>query len=224
MFDFQRVSQQFQDEFDALRAEAHKLADVFRETAFFEDPRRFQHAHYGYLMACMGRVDQYSALWKGTLQGDGTNQTQRMIDFLAEFVYPLPDQVRIHSLVVKMFRHSLMHTGALRVAFDRSDGVAYTWRVQFGKLPDGIDHYTITTVDPKFQDQVVRMPLPQGWVLKEIRAINISIPMLVTGVYGGVSRYMYQLKDNKELQRNFMATEAEMLLQVFTHRLPTGAP
>jgi hypothetical protein len=147
-----------------------------------------------------------------------------MIDFLAEFVYPLPEQVRIHSVVVQMFRHSLMHTGALHLAFDRGESVAYTWRVYFGRLPDGIDHYTITVVDPNYQDQIRRLQLPPNCVLNEIKAINISIPLLVTGIYQGVSRYMQRLKESEELQRNYSATETEMLLRVFTHLLPTGAP
>ena len=58
-----------------------------------------------------------------------------MIDFLAKFVYPMPEQLRIHSVVVQMFRHSLMHTGALRFVFDRGESVAYTWRVHLGRLP-----------------------------------------------------------------------------------------
>jgi hypothetical protein len=224
MFDFQRVSQQYLEEYDALRFEVHKLAELFHDNAFFGDPGNFRHAHYGYLMACMGRVDQYSALWQGTILGDRSDQTQRMIDFLATFVYPLSSHERVHSVVVKMFRHSLMHTGVLRFAFDRGEGVGYTWRVHFGKLPDGLDHYSITTVDPHYQDQLLRAPLPEGCALKEIRSINISIPLLVTGLYQGISRYMHQLRVSEDLQRKYLATEAEMTLQLFKHRLPNSTP
>jgi hypothetical protein len=224
MFDFQRVDRQFQTEFDALLFEVHTLADLFHGNSFYDDPLKFRHAHYGYLMACMARVDQYSAFWKGVIQGDRTDQTQRMIDFLATFVYPLPTFACVHSVAVKMFRHSLMHTGAMRFAFDRREGVGYTWRVQFGKFPDGIDHYSITTVDPKYMDRVLLSPLPKGCELKEIRAINISIPLLVTGLYQGVSRYMYLLRDREDLQRNYRKTETDMTTQVFDLRLPSAKP
>jgi hypothetical protein len=225
MFDFQRVNEEFQAEFDGLRFEVHKLADLFHANNFYEDPWRFRHAHYGYLMACMGRVDQYSALWKGTIHGDRTDQTQRMIDFLAKFVYPSPEFQRVHSVVVKMFRHSLMHTGAMRFAFDRRESAGYTWRVHFGILPAGLDHYSITTVDPKYQDRFLQLSLPKDCQLKEIRAINISIPLLVTGLYQGVSRYMHLLRESDDLQRKYMAIEADMTLQVFDLRLPsTGHP
>jgi hypothetical protein len=46
MFDFQHVSDLYQTEFDALRFETHKLAEVFQETGFLEDRRNFPHAHY----------------------------------------------------------------------------------------------------------------------------------------------------------------------------------
>jgi len=224
MFDFQSVNQQFQEDFDSLRSEVHTLADVFHDNNFYDDPWKFRHAHYGYIMASMGRVDQYSAFWKGAIQGDRTDQTQRMIDFLATFVYPLPEFERVHSVAVKMFRHSLMHTGALRFAFDRHEGVGYTWRIQFGVLPHGLEHYSITTVDLKYRDRLLRSPLPKNCELKEIRAINISIPLLVTGLYQGVSRYMHLLRENEALQTNYRATEANMTLQVFDLRLPTPAP
>jgi hypothetical protein len=143
-----------------------------------------------------------------------------MIDFLATFVYPSPEFQRVHSVVVKMFRHSLMHTGAMRFAFDRHESVGYTWRVQFGILPDGLDHYSITTLDPKYQGRLLSS-LPKDCQLKEIRAINISIPLLVTGLYQGVSRYMHLLRESDDLQRKYMATEADMALQVFDLRLPS---
>jgi hypothetical protein len=48
MFDFQRVNEEFQTEFDCLRFEVNKLADLFHANNFYEDPWRFRHAHYGY--------------------------------------------------------------------------------------------------------------------------------------------------------------------------------
>jgi hypothetical protein len=62
VFDYQRVFRQFEADFDSLQFEVRKLSDLFRSNNFFGDPRNFSHAHFGYLMACMGRIDQYSAL------------------------------------------------------------------------------------------------------------------------------------------------------------------
>jgi hypothetical protein len=143
-----------------------------------------------------------------------------MIDFLATFVYPLPQHRNVHSVVVKMFRHSLMHTGALRFAYDEVEEVGYTWRVQFGVLPGNLDHYSIEVVDPKYQDQLLTALSP-SCTLKEIRAINISIPVLVDNLYGGISRYLQQRRVDSGLQAKYMATEAVMVMQIFKRQLPT---
>jgi len=220
MFDFQRASNQYQVEFDALRMESHTLANLFEKNNYFgDDAGHFRYAHFGYLMACMGKVDQYSKLWKGPGRDD---QTQRMIDFLAEFVYPMPEFRRTHSVVVQMFRHSLMHTGEIRAIFDKDEGVGYTWRIHFGRLPDGLDHYSITEVDAVYQGLFKRLPLPAGCTLKGIRAINVSIPLLLDVLYGGVGRYMYQLKDSEDLQKNYLGSEREMSLQHFRLREPSA--
>jgi hypothetical protein len=166
----------------------------------------------------MGRVDQYSAFWKGTSK----NQTQRMIDFLANFVYPLPQFERVHSVAVQMFRHSLMHTGAVRPLFDRRERIAYTWRVQFGKLPDGVDHYMLTKIDQAHHKDLLLPPIPDGRELKEIWAINISIPLLVTGLYQGVSRYMIKLRNSANLQENYVRTVPGLAFQTFRLRIPSG--
>ena len=44
----------------ALNDEVSSLAKLFSETAFLGDNRNFPHAHYGYLMACMGQIDLMS--------------------------------------------------------------------------------------------------------------------------------------------------------------------
>jgi hypothetical protein len=220
MIDFHGASQQFQGEFDALRFEVHTLAEVFQDENFYDDPWKFRHAHYGYLMVCMGWVDRYSTFWKGSVR---SSKTQRMIDFLSTFVYPLPEHNLVHSVVVQIFRHGLMHTGDLRFTVDRRKGVGYTWRVQFGRLPEGADHYSIMAVVPKYRERFLRMPLPENCNLKELRAINISIPLFVTGLYQGVSRYMHQVRESDVLQENYLTAEAAMIVQTFHHRLPTAS-
>jgi hypothetical protein len=221
MFEFERVSQQFQEEFDSLLFEVRYLADLFRDTNFLGSPRNFEHAHYGYLMACMGRLDQYSLFWRGP---DAGSQTQRMIDFLAHFVFPIGELDHVHSVVVQMFRHSLMHTGALRFAYDRREQVGYTWRVHFGVLPPNIEHYSITPVDPQYQDRLLATLPADARDVRDLRAINLSIPSLVDNLYGGVGRYMHELRESAELQRLYLQAEAYMNMQVFTHRPPTPRP
>jgi hypothetical protein len=51
-----------------------------------------------------------------------------------------------------MLRHTLMHTGALRYLYDPDSKIAYTWRVYFDDLPGSVAHYTLTQIDPAYQD------------------------------------------------------------------------
>jgi len=44
----------------ALDFETTTLAKCFAREKFFGDNRNFPHAHYGYLMACMGQLDLVS--------------------------------------------------------------------------------------------------------------------------------------------------------------------
>jgi hypothetical protein len=61
----------------ALNGEVSSLAKLFSETEFLGDNRHFPHAHYGYLMACMGQIDLMSKCEWGPVE-PARNQTPRM--------------------------------------------------------------------------------------------------------------------------------------------------
>jgi|GEM_PF-2607452 len=134
----------------ALNDEVSNIAKLFYQTAFLGDRRNFPHAHYGYLMACMGQIDLLSKCEWGPSEPP-RNQTPRMQSFMEKYLGA--DKADEHRVAIQLMRHTLMHTGALRYLYEPSTGTAYTWRVHFGGVfsSAGFGHYTLTTEDPAHQ-------------------------------------------------------------------------
>jgi hypothetical protein len=103
------------NEMEILVFEVSTLASVFDKTRFFDHSSNFPNAHYGYLMTCMGKIDVQSSYWSGQVGSQG--QTHRMISFMNRYLYP--GRTDEHRVSVQMFRHTLMHTGALSTTSQR---------------------------------------------------------------------------------------------------------
>jgi hypothetical protein len=155
MPDIERVKEELTRELEILEFETSTLARVFAETGFFGHVRNFPNAHHGYLMTCMGRIDVLSSYWSGRV--GSRDQTQRMISFMDRYLYP--GRVEEHRVAVQMFRHTLMHTGALRFLYDRASDTRYAWRVYFGEGLRPAWHYRITTEDEQHQEQLRALPV-----------------------------------------------------------------
>jgi hypothetical protein len=78
-----------------------------------------------------------------------------------------------------MLRHALMHTGALRYLYEERSSTAYTWQVHFGELPPGWEHYTVTSEDLRYQDDVINLVGLKKWVApNSVKALNLSLTNL----------------------------------------------
>jgi len=159
MPDVARVKGELTKEFDILEIEVSTLAETFKETSFFGHVSNFPNAHYGYLMVCMGKIDVLSSYWTGKA-GNGSGQTKRMVSFMDRYLYP--GKTAEHRVSVQMFRHTLMHTGALRFLYDKKADTRYTWRVYFGEGLSSGEHYTITAQDARYQDQLMTLGVSTG--------------------------------------------------------------
>ena len=143
------------------------MSGLFERTDFLGDGSNLPHAHYGYLMATLGQIDTLSVCDRG---GSRRDQMKRMVTFLETYVPP--GNVDIHRVVVQMLRHTLMHTGALRYLCDSGNMTAYTWRVYFGDLPVSVAHYTVTQIDPTYQDDVLETARLAGLAPTSIAALR----------------------------------------------------
>jgi hypothetical protein len=212
MLEIAKVKEQFTSEFGVLEFEATTLDRAFHETRFFGHPSNFPHAHYGYLMACMGKIDLLSAYWRGEVTHRG--QTARMISFMNRYLHP--GKAEENRVAVQMFRHTLMHTGALRFLYDRTNDVKYTWRVHFGfSFPAHIQHYTITTEDAKYQDMLREIPVSTASSSTTIRALNLSIIHLVGDLKRALAAYLADLETDFVLQANYERATVSVLVQEF---------
>lgn len=162
----------------ALAYEVNALAQRFdEEPKFYGDNRNFPHAHYGYLMACMGQIDVMSKCEFGPGEPHG-GQTPRMREFMLRYLHP--NKADEHRVAIKLMRHTLMHTGALRPLYDKDAQVAYTWRLHFGDtLPSGFTHYTLTVEDSAHQQEL--LAAVPGPVVK-VRALNIRLTAFAADV------------------------------------------
>ena len=169
----------------ALQREVRLLSGLFEQTGILGDGSNLPNAHYGYLMAMFGQIDTLSVCNRA---GHRRDQTSRMVAFLDTYVRP--GNVDMHRVVVKMLRHTLMHTGALRYLYDSGSMTAYTWRVEFGDLPVGVAHYTVTQLDPTHQDDVLETAQRAGLAPTSIAALNISLMILTEDVVRGAEKFV----------------------------------
>lgn len=179
------IAKRLVDHARALQHEIHLVSDLFQQTDFLGDVNNLPHAHYGYLMATLGQIDALSVC-----HGENANQSQtlRMIAFLDRYVHP--GRLDVHRAVVQMLRHTLMHTGALRYLYDPDSKIAYTWRVYFGDLPGSVAHYTLTQVDPAYQDDLRDRARLAGVTPTSIVALNISLTALAANLVRGAEAYV----------------------------------
>lgn len=132
----------------ALQQEIHLVSNLVQQIDFLGDVNSVPHAHYGSLMAALGRIGTLSGCHGGNVN---QCQTSRMIAFLDKYVLGRLD---VHRVVVQMLRYTLMHTGhcdisMIRRARSRIHGGGY-----FDDLPGSVVHYTLTQVDCAYADHL----------------------------------------------------------------------
>jgi hypothetical protein len=197
----------------ALQREIELMERHFTLNHFFGDVGNLPYAHYGYLMAVLAQVDAVS-----TCHGESrVSQTIRMCTFLEAYVRS--GKLDVHRTVVQMLRHSLMHTGALRYLYDTHAQAAYTWRVHFGDLPDGVTHYTITSVNLAHQEDILGIAHLAGVAPASIHALNISLVALSADWLQGVKKYVREMLTDPVLRARAETRYPKIQLQ----QKPLGA-
>lgn len=193
----------------ALKFEVETLTACFAENNFFGDPNNFRHGHYGYLMTCLAQIDVLSVYEKGVIKRK--EQTPRMQSFLDRHLRS--GRSEEHRVAIELFRHKLMHTGALRYVYDTTTNTAYTWRVYF---TDAVSikarHFTLSLEDMAHQQDLLSYApaLPST-----IKALNIHIPSLAADINNVSESYVTAMLADPALQQKVQDVYPLIRLQTF---------
>lgn len=193
----------------ALNDEVSNLAKLLSQTAFLDDSRNFSHAHYGYLMACMGQIDPMSKCEWGPVEPP-RNQTPRMQACMENYLDV--HKVDEHRVAIQLMRHTLMHTGALRYLYEPRTGTAYTWRIHFGDtFPSAqFGHYTLTTEDPACQDDLLKSVSGN---VTSVKALNLQITQFAADNLQVAKDYTTKMSTDPALQTNCEGTYPAIRVQ-----------
>lgn len=161
-------------------------------------------------MACMSKIDFLSFCHAP----DEKSQTRRMQSFLSTFVSET--KVRENEVVVKMFRHGLMHTGALQFVFDAELNEIFTWRIHWNRPSADFKHFSITDEDPRHQGQMlgihdVRFPSRPS---PQVLCFNCVLTELAEDLVRGGDRFLDQGDSSEAARESIIKACREVSLQV----------
>lgn len=139
---------------------------------------------YGYVMNCLALVDLLSQYRTGSTKG----QTKRMVAFLVDcFGY----EETASRVVVKLWRHTLMHTGNPRGLLGTS-GTRYYWLLQWGPEHLPRDQHM------KFQGSA------------QPRILNMGVLFLAQDLQAASTKYFDEVDASPYLQRRLLDVEREL--------------
>ena len=125
-------------------------------------------------MGVFSRVDYLSLIWAGK-NGD---QSKRMVDFLTK--YMSRDREK-HSLAVKLWRHTLMHTARPRALHDGRTGKALYWLLHWGEHLPKEQHYEFSETS-------------------DTRILNLALMYLIEDLQHALTQYLTDLSASTDLQ------------------------
>lgn len=132
---------------------------------------------HGSVAICFAKMDLISLLWRGR---EG-NQTNRMVEFIVEYMGESSHEARI---AVEIWRHQLMHTAYPRPISIEQEGRTYRWLLHWGP-----EH----------------LPRDQHFAYSEVRnerILGLGLEFLVEDVRNAFDSYRSNLTQSKELQSN----------------------
>lgn len=203
---FDEIAWQITMNATALRREVVTVAELLDDRE-----HHFRHATFGYLMACMGQIDVMSLCMFGPDKKKG-DQTKRMQRFMEEYIDPT--KVEQHRVAIQLFRHTLMHTGALNYQYDETRKIAYTWQVYFGdSAASKRKHYTLKVEEPAHQAHLLEAG--QGRPVETIKALNFRLIVFAETVLDAAQAWDAAMRADKEMQSRCVSNYSKVRFQVF---------
>jgi hypothetical protein len=139
---------------------------------------------YGYVMNCLALVDLLSQYRTGSTHG----QTDRMVAFLVDY---FGYEERASRVVVKLWRHTLMHTGKPR-ELKGTSGRRYSYLLQWGPEHLPRDHH-------------MRFQMPA-----QPRILNIGVLFLAEDLQAAAKKYFDEVDASPDLQRRLLDAEGQL--------------
>jgi hypothetical protein len=135
---------------------------------------------YGYVMGVFARIDLFSQFWKGTTADD--KQADRMRDFLIKYFGYNKESSYVS---VQIWRHALIHTSKPRFWVNKRNDVVYKYLIQWGEQHlSRNQHFTIEGSGSN-------------------RKLNIGLLFLIDDLKKGLSHYLDDVDDSKDLENKF---------------------
>jgi hypothetical protein len=127
----------FEDKLKSLDNDARRAFFDFSKYPCLQNEKTPGYAPFPIAMYAFAVIDYFSSCWAGWNEpkakdslnkagkiNDSRSQTQRMADFLKEFLnYPKWES----HLAIQFWRHKLMHTAEPRILADKAKNLSYQW-------------------------------------------------------------------------------------------------
>jgi hypothetical protein len=147
------------------------------------DRHGFPRTLYGYVMVSFAFIDLLS-LYR---YGDGPSQTERMRTLLIDYLDASEDAA---AVAVKLWRHTLMHTGNPQPLIERSSGKRYNWLLQWRDHLPRDEHMEFQHAS---QDEEV---------------LNVGLLYLVEDLLAGAERLFAEAGGSEELRQRALRMHA----------------
>jgi hypothetical protein len=148
---------------------------------------------YGFVMRTLSFIDLLSQLWDLApehIKKSKGHQTARMIDFMD--IYFDSDREK-NTVLVFMWRHTLIHTTAPRIITDCKTGIKYNWLLHWGAPHLPLEqHYEFNTNTPNQ------------------KILCIGLTYLINQLITAITDYTKDLKSNPDLRANLVKVEHKL--------------
>jgi hypothetical protein len=176
---------------ERLEREARLVYEQLVRPRWDKDRDGFTQTLYAFMMMVFAQVDRASSLWAGD---DGTRgQTQRMVNFMREFLQPGHEANRV---AVQIWRHKLMHTARPRKLSHTKTGKKYSWLIHWSQELPRDQHFQFSETPTE-------------------RILNLALLYLAEDLVAAAVEYLSHLNSNPDLKRNFTSVQGRWGRYVF---------
>lgn len=195
MIDFEQIRRSVASDLQSLELQ---IRIVYEELVLpgWDTPDRhgFDRALYGFIMNTLAFIDLLSQYQAGTTKTRG--QTLRMARLLRDYLGSPPEEA---EMAVRLWRHTLMHTGSPRVLVDQDSGRRLRWLLHWRDELPRSHHFTFVRTD---SDTI----------------LNLGAVYLVEELVSAVNHLFKDLAESPPLREQVERVEAE--LSVARFRVP----
>ena len=179
------IGQHILDDIDRIKREAEYCYENIVLPNWGSDKLHgFPDILYGLVMGVMSRIDLVSCYYDNNIK----SQTKRMVSFLFKY---MSDNYELNFVLVCIWRHQLMHTSSPREFTDTNSNIRYRWLLHWKEHLPIESHYTFVESGNS-------------------KIINIGLIYLIDQLTEAFKKYLDDLNQSTELQKNYYSFEHEL--------------